>query len=1499
MSAKSHRQTSILLILLAVLALTSGAPLSALLAVSAADAQTAPRVPAESFRSSPVMFIENAGQWPEAARFQVWGGTSGTMWLAEDAIWLTVAERTPVADSRADRLRRLDPAAFDLQPADQPPARGVNIKLSFVDANPHPRIEPFDRLDTVVSYFIGNDPDRWRPDVPVWGGVRYVDLYPGVDLEITSEDGRMVQRLAVQPSADLSTVRLRVEGADEVTAVRGVLRLNTDAGEATWPLLRIATTSHVSVPRGEAQVFDVEAPFASPESIPQSAIANLQSPADNPADLAYSTFLGGDGGEQGYDIATDRAGSAYVTGETNSGDFPTMPGAFDRSLGGSDDAFVVKFSSTGNNLVYATFVGGGGSDGGRAIAIDASGSAYVTGRTNSSDFPITSGSFDNTQGGGYCHYWTCYDLFVIKLGPEGAQLNFGTFLGGNQDETQGDIAVDQRGLIYVTGATQSSDFPTTGNAFDRAYAEELCLSYTNRCPDAFVSKFSENGERLLYSSFLGGKGLSTSVEDGVDAGMAIAVDDSDKVVIVGETSSVDFPTTTGAFDRSRNGGTDGFVTKVDTVGGGLLFSTLFGGSSSDSVDCAIMRSDGSVLTAASTTSSDFPTTSGAFDRGYNGGVDVAVAQLNSTGSALVFSTLLGGASADEAFGIAIDSSGRISVAGVTQSTAFPTTQNAFDRSYNGGSFAGDAFIARLNASGSGLLYSSFLGGNDNDAAQNIALDVDGFAYVTGYTYSAAFPTTQNAFDRSYNPGNYGGDAFVAKLAMGGASTPTPTPTSTRTPTPTVTPTPTRTPTPTPLPDLRVARIEVAQVFVEQNDPISGTPIPLIAEKDTLVRVYVGLTGTPSVYGVTARLHLRNAFGIERTITKSANPWPVMVTQNPDPLHLQDTINFRPPPEWLWGNVTFWADVDPENRIPETDENNNTGGQVSRTFEAGKPVRIAITQIGYRSFPWGPYAYADWNTIAGADAMLGRVYPVAAGDVQYYYQPGDPARVQCLWGDQDACWAEFHNQLKAFWRRVDDEGQWVGGTRPHALVGWVPGAARDAGSTCGEANRLSPREVVIADYCDKYMGNPLALTPEPVARVLAHEVGHLLNTKPELQHAKNQPNKDDPQCSAAPDKLDPLYPTPPSYPMGSIFAHGLDMSNANPKVLEPKKTPLATYDLMSYCSPAWISPYNYFKLNTGFTDAAAAQASDAEPDALVRKLLVSGLVFTPTLQVELNPFYVLNTTSAADADSGTDYCLEARNASGVVLDKRCFDLAFVNRETYAPASVDGFALAVPYPNSTTQIVLTRKGTPIASRVVSPHAPTVRLLSPNGGETWAGTGAHTVTWTASDLDGDTLHFALAYSTDGGASWIPAGSNLTGAQHALDVSLLPGGTSVLLRISATDGVNTTDDVSDAPFTVGRKAPMAFILSPEDGARFFPGQAIWLEGRAFDLEDGALGDAALQWSSDRDGVLGTGKLLMTSLSPGKHTITLTATDSDGARSTATIRLSAGDRVFLPMVLR
>ncbi len=362
MFAHSFRRTPILLNLLAILVLTTSGTISAQPASGIDVAQAATRVSDAPFRSSPVMFIENTGQWDERTRFQVRGAPAGTMWLAEDAMWITVVER-PAEDgarSRLDRLGRLNPERANVQPANVQ-REAVNIKLSFVGANPHPRLEQFDRLDTVVSYFLGNESEKWRPDVPVWGGVRYVNLYPGVDLEITSEDGRIVQRLAARPDADLNAVRLQVEGADAVALDGDTLRLSTSAGEAILPLLLAAGSSGEAEvqPRG-AQAFDVASPFMPTGVNPQFAIANPQSPADNLADLLYGTYLGGSSPEQSnhHGIAVDGAGSAYVTSWTDSPDFPSTPGAFDPSENGGADALVVKLNPAGGGLAYATFLGG-------------------------------------------------------------------------------------------------------------------------------------------------------------------------------------------------------------------------------------------------------------------------------------------------------------------------------------------------------------------------------------------------------------------------------------------------------------------------------------------------------------------------------------------------------------------------------------------------------------------------------------------------------------------------------------------------------------------------------------------------------------------------------------------------------------------------------------------------------------------------------------------------------------------------------------------------------------------------------------------------------------------------------------------------------------------------------------------------------------------------------------------------------------------------------------
>jgi hypothetical protein len=335
---------------------------------------------------------------------------------------------------------------------------------------------------------------------------------------------------------------------------------------------------------------------------------------------------------------------------------------------------VVKLNPAGSGLAYATFLGGSDYDFGYTIAVDGAGSAYVTGYTWSSDFPTTSGAFDRSYNG----YW---DAFVVKLNPAGSGLAYATFLGGSNDDRGYAIAVDGTGSAYVTGDTKSTDFPTTPGAFDRSH---------NGYWDAFVVKLNPAGSELAYATFLGGSGE--------DYSLAIAVDGTGSVYVTGGTGSSDFPTTPGAFDRSHNGGRDAFVAKLNPAGSALAYATFLGGSADDRGTAIAVDGAGSAYVTGDTGSSDFPTTPGAFDRSYHGSGDAFMVKLNPAGSALAYATFLGGSDYDNGQGIAVDGTGSAYVAGWTESSGFPTTPSAFDRSHNGNY---DAFVAKLAMGGGG------------------------------------------------------------------------------------------------------------------------------------------------------------------------------------------------------------------------------------------------------------------------------------------------------------------------------------------------------------------------------------------------------------------------------------------------------------------------------------------------------------------------------------------------------------------------------------------------------------------------------------------------------------------------------------------------------------------------------------------------------------------------------------------------------------------------------
>jgi hypothetical protein len=397
-------------------------------------------------------------------------------------------------------------------------------------------------------------------------------------------------------------------------------------------------------------------------------------------------------------------------------------------------------NATGTALVYSTFIGGSSSEEGQDIALDIAGNAYVVGTTNSRDFPTTESAFDRS-------YNVTTDVFVTKLNSTGSALVYSTYLGGTSlDYAYGGIALDSGGNAYVTGTTLSTDFPTTAGVF----ATRPKGGY-----ELFVTKLSAEGSTLLYSTYLGGAT--------VDQGNDIAVDSTGNAYVTGFTWSADFPTTLNAFDTIYSN-FDAFVTKLNSSGTELLYSTYLGGTDDDGGAGIAVDSLGNAYVTGRTRSADFPVTAGAFQSRPRlaGEYDAFVTKLDNIGSMLVYSTYLGGTSADNGAGIAIDPDGQANVSGGTSSNNFPVTSGAFQPAFGG---VNDAFFAKLNSSGTALMYATYLGGTANDFSTGVAIDAEGHAYLIGDTFSDDFPVSPGAFQTAKRGSSITSDAFVAKLEI--------------------------------------------------------------------------------------------------------------------------------------------------------------------------------------------------------------------------------------------------------------------------------------------------------------------------------------------------------------------------------------------------------------------------------------------------------------------------------------------------------------------------------------------------------------------------------------------------------------------------------------------------------------------------------------------------------------------------------------------------------------
>jgi hypothetical protein len=398
-------------------------------------------------------------------------------------------------------------------------------------------------------------------------------------------------------------------------------------------------------------------------------------------------------------------------------------------------------------LSYSTYLGGTGDDEGQAIAVDSEGNAYVTGTTSSTDFPSLNAAQPTNAG--------AYDVFVSKLSPSGSALVYSTYLGGSGSDYANAIALDASGNVYIAGYTTSTDFPTL-NPVQPAFAGGMW--------DAFVTKLDASGSALVYSTYLGGGTgpPGSSYFPGSDLALGIGVDSTGAAYVTGWTTAIDFPTVNALQGTFSGNGVDAFVSKLSPSGSTLVYSTFLGGTGAQNANAIAVDASGNAYVTGFTTSSDFPTTANAFQPAIGAGESIFVTKLSASGSAFVYSTYLGGGSFDSGQAIAVDDAGSAYVTGLT-SGGFPTL-SPVQPGLGGGSY--DAFVTKLNPSGSALIYSTYLGGSGNDEGTGIAVDAMGNAYVTGHTNSPDFPT-KNAFQTTCGwcntYGVTGYDAFVAEL----------------------------------------------------------------------------------------------------------------------------------------------------------------------------------------------------------------------------------------------------------------------------------------------------------------------------------------------------------------------------------------------------------------------------------------------------------------------------------------------------------------------------------------------------------------------------------------------------------------------------------------------------------------------------------------------------------------------------------------------------------------
>lgn len=588
-----------------------------------------------------------------------------------------------------------------------------SISLEFFGSN---EVEPVgrDMLNIKNNYIVGNDKSDWSSD-SIFKKIVYYDIYDNIDLHYLLEDGKLKYEFYVYPGGDVDKIKLRWIGPVDINLVDEGMMINVRSTDFSFvdsnPVNYETELREIEIDGSFKQLDDTTYGFDFPYYNKDKLLII------DPTILDFSTYIAGDGDDFGFDSVLDASDNIYVTGYSKSTNFPTTSGVINTTYDGisyTTDVIVFKLSSDGTTLLYSTYIVGSGNEYGNSITVDSSGNAYITGFTGSSDFPTTTGAYDRTKGGGN-------DIFVTKLSADGSSILFSTFIGGSDRDESNSITLDSSGAIYITGSTDSTDFPTTSGANDTLGDGTTSFS------DAFAVKLFADGSALHYSTYISGSSWDTA--------NSVAVDNTGHAYITGITYSSDFPTTTGARDRTLTGATDAFVTKISKDGSYLNYSTYMSLSFSTDDSHSIVLDDG-----------DNAYITGNY---YTGGfMAIMVMKLSSDGSTLLSSKSMLSSGNSYGRSITLDNSGNIYVSGFTYADNFPVTSDAL---YSTGSAGiSNVVLFKLSPDMSQLIFSTYIIGSDTDDAKSIAINSKGNILIVGKTASTDFPTTIGAYNTTGN-----------------------------------------------------------------------------------------------------------------------------------------------------------------------------------------------------------------------------------------------------------------------------------------------------------------------------------------------------------------------------------------------------------------------------------------------------------------------------------------------------------------------------------------------------------------------------------------------------------------------------------------------------------------------------------------------------------------------------------------------------------------------------